>query len=331
MSKKQIAEAAAQRLMGWSLPGDFQPDGYITFDISQAKTATWPTGTNLLTFAQARDMFEECLPDNVQLKNEKNKFRANKDKSYKVIELSDYGKTLSKETLAFTFELCLIVSVETTTSQENYYRALVGGPSTLGWIENPEEIRENIELYHMKERIQAFDKAVWNLADRSDRKKIIKQLKKLYKMLPLGSVLSYTSPKDLDVTTAEQEIPTASEIPPAKCTAHYVIAYSVYESMLKELFKSLDMHSWLFCNEVFKQEVGFENISLVYSMKPDETIKWIVENTITNMPEGAVALQRLFAKVSEFKTEVKKQRFKSASGRVTQIFLDELTAKLLAK
>lgn len=197
MSKKQIAEAAAQRLMGWSLPGDFQPDGYITFDISQAKTATWPTGTNLLTFAQARDMFEECLPDNVHMKREKNKSRVHKDNFYKTLELSAYGRTLSKETLKYTNELSIDIGKETTSDPEEYYRALVGVTSALGETESSKQALEDIEHYLMKERVATFEKAVRDLAERPNRKKILKALKKLYKILPFGSLLTYTCPADV--------------------------------------------------------------------------------------------------------------------------------------
>ena len=52
------------RFLGWKLPKDFSPDCGISFDA--AKLApwpdAWPTGTNLLTATQAKEMFA-CVLD----------------------------------------------------------------------------------------------------------------------------------------------------------------------------------------------------------------------------------------------------------------------------
>lgn len=50
-------DQAAEKFLRWSLPKDFRPDGYITFDAEKAGEAGFhPTGTNLLTHQQAREM-----------------------------------------------------------------------------------------------------------------------------------------------------------------------------------------------------------------------------------------------------------------------------------
>lgn len=53
------------RFIGWKLPQDFVPDCGISFDGRKDdgwnKSKQWPTGTNLLTAAQAKVMFEYCL------------------------------------------------------------------------------------------------------------------------------------------------------------------------------------------------------------------------------------------------------------------------------
>jgi len=59
---KPDVKAAASRLMGWKLPDNFSPDGYITFDREGAKAGNfWPVGTNLLTCSQAEDMLNYAL------------------------------------------------------------------------------------------------------------------------------------------------------------------------------------------------------------------------------------------------------------------------------
>ena len=60
---KTLADKLANRFLSWSLPKDFAPDGYISFDKAAASAAKshWPTGTNLLHAGQAAEMFEHCL------------------------------------------------------------------------------------------------------------------------------------------------------------------------------------------------------------------------------------------------------------------------------
>ena len=57
-------KAAAARLMGWRLPDDFYPDCFVTFDRERAaKNGSWPTGTNLLTYAQAEEMLKYAFAE----------------------------------------------------------------------------------------------------------------------------------------------------------------------------------------------------------------------------------------------------------------------------
>ena len=60
---KTLADKLANRFLSWSLPKDFAPDGYVSFDKAAASAAKshWPTGTNLLHAGQAAEMFEHCL------------------------------------------------------------------------------------------------------------------------------------------------------------------------------------------------------------------------------------------------------------------------------
>lgn len=60
-----LARAMADKLMGWRLPQNFYPDGYITFDRESAskQTASWPTGTNLFMHEQAVQMLLDIMPD----------------------------------------------------------------------------------------------------------------------------------------------------------------------------------------------------------------------------------------------------------------------------
>jgi len=52
------------RFLGWKLPSDFMPDGGISFDgrgpDARGNDRGWPTGTNFLHAAQAKEMFEAC-------------------------------------------------------------------------------------------------------------------------------------------------------------------------------------------------------------------------------------------------------------------------------
>ena len=56
------AKALAVKLMAWKLPQDFSPDCFISFDRERATAnGSWPVGTNLLTVAQAEQMFAYVL------------------------------------------------------------------------------------------------------------------------------------------------------------------------------------------------------------------------------------------------------------------------------
>jgi hypothetical protein len=57
-------EGMVNRFLCWKLPDDFAPDAGISFTPSPIQSPGnlhWPVGTNLLTAAQARAMFEHCL------------------------------------------------------------------------------------------------------------------------------------------------------------------------------------------------------------------------------------------------------------------------------
>lgn len=56
-------DAMVNRFLGWTLPRDFGPDAGISFSPTKPDgygTPWWPSGTNLLTADQARQMFEYC-------------------------------------------------------------------------------------------------------------------------------------------------------------------------------------------------------------------------------------------------------------------------------
>lgn len=69
-TKEQIINQMVSRLLGWRLPADFAPDAGITFkpqanpdSPAQYQYTREPTGTNLFTATQAREMFEHCIGD----------------------------------------------------------------------------------------------------------------------------------------------------------------------------------------------------------------------------------------------------------------------------
>jgi hypothetical protein len=70
MSKINI-DKMVDRFLGWRLPDDFAPDGSISFNHApdaMGHEPTWPTGTNLLTAVQAKQMFSEVVqPDEEML------------------------------------------------------------------------------------------------------------------------------------------------------------------------------------------------------------------------------------------------------------------------
>ena len=53
------------RFLAWKLPGDFGPDAGVTFNPGHIAPSSphWPTGTNLLTADQTRQMFEHVTAD----------------------------------------------------------------------------------------------------------------------------------------------------------------------------------------------------------------------------------------------------------------------------
>ena len=60
-----LLKVMVNRFLTWKLPEDFAPDGGISFGPLPYQTHSnphWPTGTNLLTADQAREMFERCFP-----------------------------------------------------------------------------------------------------------------------------------------------------------------------------------------------------------------------------------------------------------------------------
>lgn len=62
-SEAEAMERAVSRFLSWKLPADFAPDAGIAFAPGHVTTSSplWPTGTNLLTVTQARDMIRRVL------------------------------------------------------------------------------------------------------------------------------------------------------------------------------------------------------------------------------------------------------------------------------
>lgn len=62
MTDEQIKQMA-QQFLSWKLPGDFHPDGGISFERADREpgSAWWPTGTNLLTYNQALAMVQHMV------------------------------------------------------------------------------------------------------------------------------------------------------------------------------------------------------------------------------------------------------------------------------
>ncbi len=59
--EKTMIDQMVDRFLGWRLPYDFAPDGGVRFTPPPKERPTWwPTGTCLLTAAQAKAMFEHC-------------------------------------------------------------------------------------------------------------------------------------------------------------------------------------------------------------------------------------------------------------------------------
>jgi hypothetical protein len=62
-------DTMVNRFLGWKLPADFHPDAGVSFkpydppEYPHMREQRWPAGTNLLTAAQAKAMFEYVLAD----------------------------------------------------------------------------------------------------------------------------------------------------------------------------------------------------------------------------------------------------------------------------
>ncbi len=53
-----------RRFLAWKLPADFGPDGGVSFSAAYPPASPhWPSGTNLLTAQQAKDMLTHVLGD----------------------------------------------------------------------------------------------------------------------------------------------------------------------------------------------------------------------------------------------------------------------------
>lgn len=64
----KVTDQMVNRFLGWRLPSDFEPDSGVEFHRTMISGKPrppewWPTGTNLLTFAQARAMLEHVLAE----------------------------------------------------------------------------------------------------------------------------------------------------------------------------------------------------------------------------------------------------------------------------
>lgn len=58
--REAALDAAVDRFLSWCLPQDFAPDGGVSFK-PPTDSVSWPTGTNLLTATQAREMLRRVL------------------------------------------------------------------------------------------------------------------------------------------------------------------------------------------------------------------------------------------------------------------------------
>lgn len=60
----KVTDEMVRRFLSWSLPKDFAPDCHISFKLPDPEfnpNPSWPTGTNLFTYDQARAMLEHVL------------------------------------------------------------------------------------------------------------------------------------------------------------------------------------------------------------------------------------------------------------------------------
>ena len=64
MTEEQITKMA-EKFCAWKLPKDFAPDGAIDFADPKPpyKSHWWPTGTNLLTVKQAKEMVRHMVSE----------------------------------------------------------------------------------------------------------------------------------------------------------------------------------------------------------------------------------------------------------------------------
>lgn len=68
----KVTDNMVSRFLTWKLPSDFSPDNGVWFNPLQHMSC-WPTGTNLLTATQARQMLEHVFADDelVEPENER--------------------------------------------------------------------------------------------------------------------------------------------------------------------------------------------------------------------------------------------------------------------
>ena len=62
MGRDSFIRKAVDRFLCWKLPKGFAPDAGISF-IENRSPLCWPIGTNLFDAEQARQMFEDCIPE----------------------------------------------------------------------------------------------------------------------------------------------------------------------------------------------------------------------------------------------------------------------------
>jgi hypothetical protein len=67
--KLVVTDEMVGRFLGWKLPDDFSPDCYIRFD-PPVDTSSWPSGTNLFDFGQAKSMLKHVLGEGDPLTEE---------------------------------------------------------------------------------------------------------------------------------------------------------------------------------------------------------------------------------------------------------------------
>ncbi len=58
---RQVTDEMVGRFLGWKLPLNFRPDCGVTIDTEIAGRNGWPSGTNLLTAEQAKEMLQYVL------------------------------------------------------------------------------------------------------------------------------------------------------------------------------------------------------------------------------------------------------------------------------